>query len=80
MNQLTKEKRIQVLRALVEDNSIRSTVRIIGVAKNTVVKLLRDIGEACRIHTTLRITPAMVAGISTRLWDIEDIVNFLEKS
>ena len=44
MNILTKEKRIQVLRALVEGNSIRATVRITGVAKNTVVKLLRDAG------------------------------------
>lgn len=47
MNILTKEKRIQVLRALVEGNSIRATVRITGVAKNTVVKLLRDAGRAC---------------------------------
>lgn len=47
MNILTKEKRIQVLRALVEGNSIRATVRITGTAKNTVVKLLRDAGRAC---------------------------------
>ncbi|MGA2173253.1 MAG: IS1 family transposase [Sedimentisphaerales bacterium] len=47
MNILTKEKRIQVLRALVEGNSIRATVRITEVAKNTVVKLLRDAGRAC---------------------------------
>jgi hypothetical protein len=47
MNILTKEKRIRVLRALVEGNSIRTTVRITGVAKNTVVKLLRDAGRAC---------------------------------
>jgi transposase-like protein len=46
MNILTKEKRIQVLRALVEGNSIRATVRITGVAKNTVVKLLRNAGRA----------------------------------
>jgi IS1 family transposase len=51
MNMLTKEKRIQVLRALVEGNSIRATVRITGIAKNTVVKLLRDAGRACeRFH------------------------------
>jgi IS1 family transposase len=33
--------------ALVEGNSIRATVRITGVAKNTVVKLLADVGTAC---------------------------------
>jgi hypothetical protein len=35
---------------MVEGNSIRSTVRITGVAKNTVVKLLVDIGGACAFH------------------------------
>lgn len=47
MNKLPKEKRVRVLSALVEGNSIRSTVRMTGVAKNTVVKLLRDIGIVC---------------------------------
>lgn len=31
-----------------------------------------------RIHQTLRVTPAMAAGITDRLWDLEDIVNLLE--
>jgi IS1 family transposase len=48
MNQLTKEKRVRVLAALVEGSSIRATVRMTGVAKNTVVKLLCDIGQACK--------------------------------
>jgi IS1 family transposase len=47
MNRLTKEKRKRVLGALVEGNSIRSTVRMTGVAKNTVTKLLCDAGRAC---------------------------------
>lgn len=51
MNQLTREKRVSVIAALVEGNSIRSTVRMTGVAKNTVVKLLVDVGRACeRYH------------------------------
>lgn len=53
MNTLTREKRIQVLRALVEGNSIRATVRITGAAKNTVVKLLRDAGRACEQYHDL---------------------------
>jgi hypothetical protein len=36
-----------VLRCLVEGNSIRSTVRITGVAKNTILKLLVDAGKVC---------------------------------
>ncbi len=47
MNKLASEKQAQVLMALVEGNSIRATVRMTGVAKNTIVKLLRDVGRAC---------------------------------
>lgn len=47
MNKLTTEKRTQVVAALVEGSSIRATVRMTGVAKNTVVKLLADLGAAC---------------------------------
>lgn len=28
----------------------------------------------CRIHKTLRVTPAMAAGVTDRLWSYEDIV------
>jgi hypothetical protein len=47
MNRLTKEKQRQVIAALVEGNSIRATVRMTGVAKNTIVKLLADVGKVC---------------------------------
>jgi IS1 family transposase len=50
MNRLTSAKRAQVVAALVEGNSIRATVRMTGVAKNTVVKLLVDLGEVCSLH------------------------------
>jgi len=47
MNKLDTAARARVVSCLVEGNSIRSTVRMIGVAKNTVVKLLADLGAAC---------------------------------
>lgn len=47
MNRLAKEQQIRVVSALVEGNSIRATVRMTGVAKNTVVKLLVDLADAC---------------------------------
>lgn len=50
MNRLTPEKRAQVVAALVEGNSIRSTCRMTGVAKGTVTKLLADLGEACSAY------------------------------
>lgn len=50
MKQLDSNRRAQVVRCLVEGNSIRSTVRITGVAKNTIVKLLNDLGCACAAY------------------------------
>ena len=34
----------------------------------------------CRIHRSLRVTPAMEAGVSSRVWEIEDIVRLLERA
>src|SRR5579862_1359784 len=47
MNRLRREQQIRVVSALVEGNSIRATVRMTGVAKNTVIKLLLDLADAC---------------------------------
>src|SRR5580704_16394092 len=47
MNRLSTEKRAQIIGCLTEGMSIRSTVRITGAAKNTITKLLVDLGEAC---------------------------------
>ncbi len=47
MNKLTTERRIQIIAALVEGCSIRSTGRMVGVSKDTVAKLLVDIGTVC---------------------------------
>jgi IS1 family transposase len=47
MNRLDSETRAQVIRCLVDGASIRATVRITGVAKNTVTKLLIQAGAIC---------------------------------
>ncbi len=47
MNKLTRDRRTQVIAALIEGNSIRSTVRMTGVAKKTVLRLLVEVGTAC---------------------------------
>lgn len=47
MNKLSREKRTQIVAALVEGNSLRATARMCDVAFNTVLKLLPEIGSAC---------------------------------
>src|SRR5277367_58503 len=47
MNRLDVETRCRVVACLVEGNSIRATVRMTGAAKNTVTKLLVDLGKVC---------------------------------
>jgi IS1 family transposase len=47
MNQLSTEKRVPIVSALVEGCSIRSIVRMTGASKNTIAKLLVELGTAC---------------------------------
>ena len=44
------EQKTRVVAALVEGNSVRSTVRMTGVAKNTVLKLVLDLADACAAY------------------------------
>jgi transposase-like protein len=53
MNRLSTQKRAEVLALLVEGMSIRATVRVTGVAKNTITKLLADLGQACSDYQDL---------------------------
>jgi len=56
MNKLSTAERARIVACLVEGNSIRATCRMTGAAKGTVLKLLRDLGCACRDYqdATLR--------------------------
>jgi hypothetical protein len=47
MNTLSMEKKVAVITALVEGCSIRSTERMTGVAKHTILRLLAEVGVAC---------------------------------
>lgn len=47
MNMLSQDERIRIVAALVEGNSLRAVSRMTGVARNTITKLLVDLGEAC---------------------------------
>lgn len=47
MNRMDTARRAQVVRCLIEGNSVNSTVRMTGVAKNTILKLLAELGVVC---------------------------------
>jgi len=47
MNRLQAAKRAQIIGMMVEGVSIRAIARLTGTSKNTIVKLLRDTGQAC---------------------------------
>ncbi len=59
MNRLSTQKRSQIVGCLVEGMSIRATCRVTGAAKNTVTKLLVDLGTTCSdfMHEALRELP-----------------------
>jgi len=47
MNKLDTKTRARIVAALVEGCSIRATVRMTGASKNTIAKLLVELGTAC---------------------------------
>ena len=60
MNKLSMDKKVAVITALVEGCSVRSTSRMTGVAKGTILRLLADVGQACADYqnVALRNIPA----------------------
>ncbi len=71
MNRLTADRRVQVVNALVEGNSIRSTCRMTGVCKDAVLKLIRDMGAACaEFHNSA------VRGVNARHVQCDEVWSF----
>ncbi len=50
MKQLSASDRAKILHLLCEGSSIRAITRLTGVSKNTVVKLLGDVGRVCMAY------------------------------
>jgi hypothetical protein len=81
MNRLSNEDRGKVINCLIEGCSIRATVRMTGIAKKTesIMRLLRpQLFQLIKIHRTLRTSPAMAAGVTTKLWSVKDLVTLWE--
>jgi len=68
------QKRAEIVRCLVEGNSIDATCRMTGAAKMTVLKLLRDLGDvtaayqddACAASGASGFRPMRFGALSTR--------------
>lgn len=72
MNRLSTSERVQVVAALVEGNSINSTVRMTGVSKPTILKLLANLGEACQ-----RFHDERVRGLTCKRLECDEIWAFI---
>ena len=50
MNKLPLAKRVQVISALMEGSGVNATVRMTGVSKPTILKLVADLGGVCAAY------------------------------
>src|SRR5437588_9634604 len=69
MNQLNTAKRTQVIGALIEGVSVNATCRLTGVAKHTVLKLLKELGCACAEYHEKHVRNLVVRRVqSDEIW------------
>jgi len=74
MYQLSLETRSNIIRALVDGNSIRGTARIVGVDRETVMNLGVAVGDGCAVmHDRL------VRGVAARFIELDEIWSFIGK-
>lgn len=50
MNRLTTQDRVRILTVLSEGMGVNAACRVTGASKNTVLKLLADVGRACALY------------------------------
>ncbi len=71
MNRLNSETRTRVVSCLLEACSVRSTVRLTGAAKKTVLRLLVEVGDVCAAyHDT------MVRDLSCKRVQMDEVWTF----
>src|SRR5829696_2656821 len=71
-NVLSTPKRVQIVSALVEGCGIRATARMCDVSKDTVMKLWREIGEACS-----RMMDEQLRGLTCKRLQVDEIWSFV---
>jgi IS1 family transposase len=69
MRRLTREQRASVIRSLCEGLSVNSTVRLTGVAKTSILRLLVDMGRVCMHHEDAKLRGLYCAEIEAdEIW------------
>src|SRR5437879_4026813 len=74
MNVLSLEKQIQIVNALVEGNSIRSTARMVGVEHKTVMRVLLRAGTKCQ-----RLLDEKMRGLQCQVVEVDEIWGYVGK-
>lgn len=74
MNVLKPEKKLAVLSALVEGNSIRSISRMTGVHKTTLLRLLKEVGDNCA-----RTLDERMRGLTCQEIEADEVWAFVKK-
>ena len=72
MNKLSAEDRARVLHLLCEGQSIRATVRLTGVSKNTIAKLLVTAGQACMAYQD-----RTLVNLTGNRWEVDELWSFV---
>jgi IS1 family transposase len=71
-NVISMTKRVAVISALVEGCSIRSTVRMTGVSKGAIIRLVESVGKACaEYHETV------VRNVKAKRVQVDEIWSFI---
>lgn len=74
MNRLKPEKQTAVIHALVEGCSIRSTERMTGVHRDTIIRLMVQVGETCD-----EILDTMMRGLDCKRVEVDEIWTYVRK-
>jgi IS1 family transposase len=72
VNRLNTTERAAIVGALVEGNSIRATCRLTGRDKETVMRLLADVGAACEVYQR-----GAIRNIASRRIECDEIWSFV---
>jgi IS1 family transposase len=72
MNTLSIEKKVAVITALVEGCSVRSTSRMTGVAKGTILRLLAQVGKACAEYQA-----KVICNVAAKRVQVDEIWSFV---